>query len=119
MALEFRKAQELWQEQARIEAQNNRDLRYQQGKSPCNVFILDTSSSIGMEGFLQMKDLFCTIIDEYANYPHNDENVAVIICGRRTKIQHYYSNQYMDLKHCLSISKQFLPHNIKQLRLYE
>ncbi|XP_062586119.1 uncharacterized protein LOC134247758 isoform X2 [Saccostrea cucullata] len=101
MASEFQRSQVLWQERGIIEAQNNRDLRYQHGKGPCNIFILDTSSSIGIEGFLQMKDIFCTIMDEYACYPDSDENVAVIICGRETKFQHYYSNQYMDLKRCL------------------
>ncbi|XP_048737058.1 uncharacterized protein LOC130046250 isoform X1 [Ostrea edulis] len=101
MALEFHKAQELWQEQAHIEAENNFRLRYQHGRGPCNVFILDTSSSLGEDGFTQMKDVFKTILDEYACYPDIDENVCVIVCGKNTRFQHYYSNQYSDIKNCI------------------
>lgn len=36
---------------------------YQNVNSPCNVFILDTSSSMGKDGFAQMKETFCIIID--------------------------------------------------------
>ncbi|XP_062586129.1 uncharacterized protein LOC134247761 [Saccostrea cucullata] len=101
MSLEFKRAQEFWHEQAQFEAQKNFELIHQHGKGPSNIFILDTSSSLGKEGFDQLKEVFCTIIDEYANHPDFDENVAVIICGRNTKFQRYYSNQYSDMKHCL------------------
>lgn len=36
---------------------------YQNVRSPCNVFILDTSSSLGKDGFAQMKEMFSIIID--------------------------------------------------------
>lgn len=36
---------------------------YQNVRSPCNVFILDTSSSVGKDGFAQMKEMFSIIID--------------------------------------------------------
>ncbi|XP_061164730.1 uncharacterized protein LOC133173723 [Saccostrea echinata] len=101
MAFDFKRAQEFWNEQARFEGQKNFDLRHQHGKGPSNIFILDTSSSLGEDGFKQMKEIFSAVIDEYANHPDMDENVAVIICGRNTRFQHYYSNQYSDIKHCL------------------
>lgn len=41
----------------------DRELRFQHGTGPCNVFILDTSSSLGKEGFTQMKEAFTSIID--------------------------------------------------------
>lgn len=41
----------------------DRELRFQHGTGPCNVFILDTSSSLGEEGFTQMKEAFTSIID--------------------------------------------------------
>ncbi|XP_056021565.1 uncharacterized protein LOC130046446 isoform X3 [Ostrea edulis] len=40
-------------------------------------------------------------ISEYSQYPVIDENVAVIICGQRTKFQRYYSNKYDDIIHCI------------------
>eukprot|EP00105_Crassostrea_gigas_P014652 XP_011431391.1 PREDICTED: uncharacterized protein LOC105331057 isoform X3 [Crassostrea gigas] len=91
----------LWQEQAEFEARKNRDLRFQHGSGPSNIFILDISSSIGDEGVRQMKEAFTTIIDEYSKHPDIDENVAVIICGRETKFLRYFSNQYEDIKSCL------------------
>ncbi|XP_056021571.1 uncharacterized protein LOC125652126 isoform X2 [Ostrea edulis] len=45
-----------------------------------------------------MKDVFKTILDEYACHSEIDENVCVIVCGRNTRFQHYYSNQYADIK---------------------
>ncbi|XP_056021581.1 uncharacterized protein LOC125652124 isoform X3 [Ostrea edulis] len=101
MALDFQRAQKLWNAQAQIEAANNCRRRYQHGRGPCNVFILDTSSSLGEDGFTQMKDVFKTILDEYACHPEIDENVSVIVCGRNTRFQHYYSNQYADIKRCV------------------
>ncbi|XP_062567099.1 uncharacterized protein LOC134229370 [Saccostrea cucullata] len=102
MASGFRKAQEFWDEQADFEALKNHEVRHQHGRGPCSIFILDTSSSLGEEGFQQMKETFSTIIDECANHPDIDENVAVILCGKQTRFHRYYSNQYMDIKHCLN-----------------
>ncbi|XP_061192849.1 uncharacterized protein LOC133201061 [Saccostrea echinata] len=101
MELGFKKAQEIWLAQATVDAQKNCESRYQQGRGPCNIFILDTSSSIGEEGFRQMKSTFSLILDEYANHPDIDENVAVIACGRNTRYHYYYSNRYMDIKRSL------------------
>lgn len=42
---------------------SDRKLRYQHGRGPCNIFILDTSSCLGKEGFIQMRTTFSTIID--------------------------------------------------------
>ncbi|XP_056021589.1 uncharacterized protein LOC125652124 isoform X9 [Ostrea edulis] len=53
-----------------------------------------------------MKDVFKTILDEYACYPDIDENVSVIICGKNTRFQHYYSNQYSDIKNCIGLSRR-------------
>lgn len=39
------------------------EFRNQYGEGPCNVFILDTSSSLGEHGFTQMKEAFLSIID--------------------------------------------------------
>lgn len=39
------------------------EFRYQYGEGPCNVFILDTSSSLGEHGFMQTKEAFLSIID--------------------------------------------------------
>ncbi|XP_034324656.2 uncharacterized protein [Magallana gigas] len=97
----FRESQTFWHQQAAIAAERNRELRFQHGTGPCNVFILDTSSSLGEEGFTQMKEAFTSIIDEYAKHPDIDENVAVIVCGRETKFQCHFSNHYEDVKHCL------------------
>ncbi|XP_062581172.1 uncharacterized protein LOC134242976 [Saccostrea cucullata] len=102
MAFGFRKAQEFWEEQAGFEASKNHEVRHQYGRGPCSIFILDTSLSLGEEGFQQMKETFSTIIDECTNHPDIDENVAVILCGKHTRFQRYYSNQYMDIKHCLN-----------------
>ncbi|XP_052698866.1 uncharacterized protein LOC128176508 isoform X2 [Crassostrea angulata] len=90
-----------WNQQAAIESQKHIEFRYQYGEGPCNVFILDTSSSLGEHGFMQMKEAFLSIIDEYAKHPEMDENVAVIACGRETKFTRYFSNHYEDIKHCL------------------
>uniref|UniRef100_K1S6Q6 Putative E3 ubiquitin-protein ligase HERC2 n=1 Tax=Magallana gigas TaxID=29159 RepID=K1S6Q6_MAGGI len=79
----------------------DRELRHQHGKGPCNVFILDTSSSLGELGFKQMKDVFTSAIEEYAKHPEIDENVAVIVCGKETKFLRYFSNHYEDIKYCL------------------
>lgn len=40
-----------------------RKLQYQHGKGPYNIFILDTSSSLGAQGFTQLKETFIAIID--------------------------------------------------------
>ncbi|XP_061194921.1 uncharacterized protein LOC133203068 [Saccostrea echinata] len=101
MDLGFENGQRYWREQAFLDAKRNRELRHQHGNGPCNIFILDTSSSLGEEGFNQMKDIFCTIINEYANHPEEDENVAVIVCGKNTRFQHYFSNQYLDIAQSL------------------
>ncbi|XP_062587187.1 uncharacterized protein LOC134248831, partial [Saccostrea cucullata] len=101
MDIDIRDAEMFWRNQARIEASKNFELRYQQGHGPYNVFILDTSKSIGEEGFSQIKDIFSTIISEFANHPQEDENIAVIVCGKITKFQHYYSNRYSEIKGCL------------------
>ncbi|XP_062614423.1 uncharacterized protein LOC134276159 isoform X2 [Saccostrea cucullata] len=101
MEFGFKKAQEAWLAQASVDAEKNCASRYQQGRGPCNVFILDTSSSIGEEGFSQMKSIFSQILDEYANHLDIDENVAVISCGRNTRYHYYYSNRYMDIKRSL------------------
>ncbi|XP_062569343.1 uncharacterized protein LOC134231395 [Saccostrea cucullata] len=101
MASGFRESQDYWEDQAFYEAMKNHESRYHHGRGPCNIFILDTSASLGLEGFQQMKETFCAIIDGYSNFPDIDENVAVIICGRSTKFQRYYSNHYSDIKHCL------------------
>lgn len=37
---------------------SDRKLRYQHGRGPCNIFILDTSSFLGKEGFIQMRTTF-------------------------------------------------------------
>nr|XP_022335026.1 uncharacterized protein LOC111131681 [Crassostrea virginica] len=71
---------------------------YQQGNGPYNIFILDTSSRLGEDGFQEMKEIFASMIDEYAKHPEVDENVAVFVCGRQTKFHHYFSNQYEDIK---------------------
>eukprot|EP00105_Crassostrea_gigas_P045883 XP_019930031.1 PREDICTED: uncharacterized protein LOC105346155 [Crassostrea gigas] len=97
----FRESQAFWHRQAAIATERNRELRFQHGTGPCNVFILDTSSSLGKEGFTQMKEAFTSIIDEYAKHTDIDENVAVIVCGRETKLQRHFSNHYEDIKHCL------------------
>lgn len=39
------------------------ELRYQHGKGPFNIFILDTSSFLGEKGSIQLKDTFAAIID--------------------------------------------------------
>ncbi|XP_065943564.1 uncharacterized protein [Magallana gigas] len=101
MAERFKTSQDLWHNQAVYEAQKHRRLRYQHGRGPSNIFILDTSSSIGDEGVQRMKDAFTSIIDEYSKHPDIDENVAVIVCGRQTKFLRYFSNQYEDTKRCL------------------
>ncbi|XP_052698297.1 uncharacterized protein LOC128176193 [Crassostrea angulata] len=101
MALSFQRSHDLWTEQARFEAQICHELRYQHGKGPFNIFILDTSSFLGEEGSIQLKETFTTIIDEYSNHPDIDENVAVIVCGRHTKFLRHYSNQYQNIKRCL------------------
>lgn len=41
----------------------DRQVRNQHGKGPCNIFVLDTSSSLEIEGFKQMRTTFSTIID--------------------------------------------------------
>lgn len=46
----------------------DRQVRHQHGKGPCNVFILDTSLSLGIEGFIQMRKTFSTIIDGNSNF---------------------------------------------------
>ncbi|XP_062579232.1 uncharacterized protein LOC134241168, partial [Saccostrea cucullata] len=94
-------AHQFWKEQAQLEAGKNRERRFQQGRGPCNIFILDTSSNVGEEGFIQMKETFCAIMNEYAKYPKTDENVTVLTCGKTTTFKHYYSNQYSGLKHCI------------------
>lgn len=101
MEVDLKESQNRWQQLAALEAEKNRELRYQHGTGPSNVFILDTSSSLGEEGFIQMKEAFISIIDEYAKHPEIDENVAVIVCGRETKFIRYFSNHYEDIKHCL------------------
>uniref|UniRef100_A0A8W8I5N5 E3 ubiquitin-protein ligase HERC2 n=1 Tax=Magallana gigas TaxID=29159 RepID=A0A8W8I5N5_MAGGI len=65
----------------------------------------NTSSSLGEEGFSQMKEAFTDILDEYANHQNIDENVAVITCGRHTEFQRYYSNHYEDIKQALDITR--------------
>ncbi|XP_065945130.1 uncharacterized protein [Magallana gigas] len=94
-------AKEYWNIKSSLAAQKNRETRHQHGRGPCNIFILDTSSSLREQGFAQMKNAFTSIIDEYANHPDIDENVAVIICGRQTKFLSYYSNHYGELKRAL------------------
>ena len=42
---------------------SDRHLRPQHGHGPCNIFILDTSSSLGEDGFKEMKETFISIID--------------------------------------------------------
>ncbi|XP_034324654.2 uncharacterized protein [Magallana gigas] len=101
LKLDFIESENLWKAQATFEAQKNRELRHQHGKGPCNVFILDTSSSLGELGFIQMKDVFTSAIEEYAKHPEIDENVAVIVCGKETKFLRYFSNHYEDIKYCL------------------
>ena len=39
------------------------DLRHQHGRGPNSIFILDTSASLGPDGFDQMKQTFTTMID--------------------------------------------------------
>lgn len=39
------------------------ELRYQHEKGPFNIFILDTSSFLGNEGPIQLKETFTTIIN--------------------------------------------------------
>lgn len=64
----------------------DRQLRYQHGKGPCNVFILDTSLSLGIEGFIQMRKTFSTIIDGNFKFLYKDDKkksneiFIVIIC---------------------------------------
>lgn len=62
-------------------------------------------------GQLKIYSLFLSLINlrqctnfygsEYAKHPEIDENVAVIVCGRETKIQRHFSNHYEYIKHCL------------------
>lgn len=61
--MDFNHAQEYWNSQAVLEAKKNCGVGYQNVRSPCNVFILDTSSSLGKDGFAQMKEMFSIIID--------------------------------------------------------
>lgn len=51
----------------------DRQVRYQHGKGPCNVFILDTSLSLGIEGFIQMRKTFSTIIDGNFKFLYKDD----------------------------------------------
>ncbi|XP_048737053.2 uncharacterized protein LOC125652125 isoform X2 [Ostrea edulis] len=101
MDLGFETSEKYWREQALIDANTNRELRYQHGRGPCNIFILDTSASLGEDGFLLMKETFCTILTEFANHPEEDENVAAIICGKHTRFLHYFSNQYREISRSL------------------
>ncbi|XP_062614393.1 uncharacterized protein LOC134276133 [Saccostrea cucullata] len=94
-------AQQFWRQQAHLDSLKIIETRYQQGRGPCNIFILDTSSNVGEDGFKQMKETFCTIVDEFSKYPGIDENVAVIICGRTTAFRYHYSNQYNQIKRCI------------------
>lgn len=41
----------------------DRETRHQHGRGPCNIFILDTSSSLREQGSAQMKNAFTSIID--------------------------------------------------------
>lgn len=89
MAQDIINAQEYWKTQAAIEAEKSKLLTslylkpfqatkylfirfqifldfgqiYQHGKGPCNVFLLDTSLSLGREGFVQLKGAFTAILD--------------------------------------------------------
>lgn len=89
MAQDIINAQEYWKTQAAIEAEKSKLLTslylkplqktkylfirfqifldfgqiYQHGKGPCNVFLLDTSLSLGREGFVQLKEAFTAILD--------------------------------------------------------
>ncbi|XP_056021555.1 uncharacterized protein LOC125649345 isoform X2 [Ostrea edulis] len=90
-----------WLTKAVSETTIHQQLQHQAGKGPCVIFILDTSASITGQGFRELKWAFTSIIDEYSQYPDIDENVAVIICGQRTKFQRYYSNKYNDIIHCI------------------
>ncbi|XP_022332693.2 uncharacterized protein LOC111130205 [Crassostrea virginica] len=101
MAEGFVDVQELWIQQADNDAQNNRDLRHQHGMGPYNIFILDTSSYIGEDGMNEIKETFATLMKEYTKQSDIDENIAVIVCGRRTRFLRYFSNQYEDMSHCL------------------
>nr|XP_034323560.1 uncharacterized protein LOC105339595 isoform X2 [Crassostrea gigas] len=97
----IKRAEQMCRTRSSIAARENSRLRHQHGRGPCNIFILDTSSSLGEEGFRQMKEAFTGILDEYANHQNIDENVAVITCGRHTEFQRYYSNHYEDIKQAL------------------
>uniref|UniRef100_K1RND5 Uncharacterized protein n=1 Tax=Magallana gigas TaxID=29159 RepID=K1RND5_MAGGI len=65
----------------------DRELRYQHGTGPSNVFILDTSSSLGEEGFTQMKEAFISIINGQSHIVgefHIRQRIILISDGRPT-----------------------------------
>ncbi|XP_022334331.1 uncharacterized protein LOC111131204 isoform X2 [Crassostrea virginica] len=98
MAKAFLDIQIQWQQQSYRLAQENRSLSHKHGTGPYNVFILDTSSSLGQNGYKQTKEIFTDILEEYSKHPDIDENVGVIVCGRHVKCQHHFSNRYEDIK---------------------
>nr|XP_022335016.1 uncharacterized protein LOC111131672 [Crassostrea virginica] len=71
------------------------------GQGPCILFMLDTSSSMKGEGFVQMKEAFVAMIQGYANHPLQDHDVGVICFGRETEKIHYFSNDYDKILHLL------------------
>ncbi|XP_056021560.1 uncharacterized protein LOC125649346 isoform X2 [Ostrea edulis] len=90
-----------WLAKARLETNKHQQLKHQAGRGPCVIFILDTSASIRGQGFRELKEAFTSIIDESSHYPEIDENIAVIVCGQKTKFQRYYSNRYNEIIHCI------------------
>ncbi|XP_048732216.2 uncharacterized protein LOC125649050 [Ostrea edulis] len=90
-----------WYAEAKEVKRLHIQLKHQAGRGPCVIFILDTSASIRGQGFRELKNAFTSIIDESSKYPEIDENIAVIICGQRTKYQQYYSNDYSKIIHCI------------------
>ena len=70
---------------------SDRQLRYQHGHGPCNIFILDTSSSLGEDGFKEMKETFISIIDGTKILPKNQNfiktrglHVLLVTCVTET-----------------------------------
>ncbi|XP_022334282.2 uncharacterized protein LOC111131169 isoform X1 [Crassostrea virginica] len=101
MDIDFQMSQQIWREQGQYEAKINDDLRHQHGRGPNSIFILDTSASLGPDGFDQMKQTFTTMIDEYERHCEIDENIAVIVCGHFTRFQRHFSNRYEDIRQCI------------------
>ncbi|XP_078313352.1 uncharacterized protein LOC111131681 isoform X5 [Crassostrea virginica] len=60
---------------------------YQQGNGPYNIFILDTSSRLGEDGFQEMKEIFASMIDDLcfkAQQYHFDQDYCDLQMSKKT-----------------------------------